>query len=238
MRPLKYVSGFVVFVIFISFNACTTDPIGSPNNTQTDPPIQDPGTDNLCDPGVISFQHQVLPIMISSCAYSGCHDAVSAKDGIVLTNYDNVRKEVKPGDPNDSELYESITENDPDDIMPPPPAAPLTTEQITIIREWINQGAENTTCGAPCDSTATSFSTDIFPLLQNHCVGCHNSTRSDGNVNLENYGRVIPYVQNGSLLGTIKHDALYPVMPPSGSKLSDCRIAQVRKWIEEGAKDN
>ncbi|MFK7807942.1 MAG: c-type cytochrome domain-containing protein [Saprospiraceae bacterium] len=229
-----------LFCILLFVAACKTDPI-IPAGGLTTPPgptVIDPGDDDLCANDTISFQHQVLPIMISACAYSGCHDAITAEDGIVLDNYENVIKEVKPGDPNDSELYESIVENDPDDIMPPPPADPLTAEQIKVVKDWINQGAKNTDCGAPCDSTASSFSVDIMPLLVDYCIGCHNTAREEGGVNIESYDKIIPYVTSGSLIGTIVHDPLYAKMPPRGSQLSNCRVAKIQKWINEGALNN
>ena len=218
--------------------SCTTDPVIPPGVVTTDPPVQDPGEENLCEDGVVSFQHEVMPIIVSSCAYSGCHDARSRADDIVLENYSQIRSEVKPGDPNDSELYESITESDLDDVMPPPPAEKLNSQQILVIKNWILQGAENTNCGTPCDPTNASFAANIFPTLQNYCVGCHNSNRTDGNVNLESYDKILPYVDNGSLIGSIRADQFYPVMPPAGSMLSACRITQIETWIADGALNN
>lgn len=240
MNTIKRFCGLLSLLLIMLIVACKTDPIIPDGGIVAPdlPIVQDPGDENLCDEGVISFQHQVLPIMISSCAYSGCHDAITAEDDIELYSYEKVLKEVTPGDPNNSELYESIIEPDPNDIMPPPPASPLSNEQISIIRNWISQGANNTDCGTTCDSTAASYANDIAPLLQDYCVGCHNSSRSDGNVNLESHAKVVTYVDNGTLMGSIIHDPLYAKMPPSGSKLSDCRIAQVQKWIDEGAQDN
>ncbi len=228
----------LVMCILLIFIACKSDPVIPDGGLPPEPPVQDPGLNNPCEEGEISFQHQVLPIMISSCAYSGCHDPASAEDDIVLNNYENVRKEVSPGNANNSELYESITESDSDDIMPPPPAPRLTSAQIGIIRDWINQGAKNTDCGAPCDPEASAFAADILPMLQNYCIGCHNASRSDGGVNLESYDKVIPYVEDGSLIGSMKYEVSFAPMPPSGSRLSDCRIAQVQKWIDEGAQNN
>lgn len=238
MKKIEIIILAICCVCFLFFGACKTDPIIPEGGIPEIPPVQDPGDANPCEPNVISFQHEVLPIMVSACAYSGCHDPITAEDDIVLNNYNNVIKEVDPGNPNNSELYESIVETDPDDIMPPPPASPLTSTQIFIIRDWISQGANDTNCGAPCDSTAASFSNDIFPLLQDYCVGCHNTARSDGNVNIESYNKIIPYVTDGSLIGSMKHDALFAKMPPSGSILSDCRISQFQKWIDDGALDN
>ena len=225
-------------VILLLGIGCTSDPIIPSGGIQLPPPVQDPGVTNQCENGIISFYHQVLPIMVSACAYSGCHDAETAEYGIVLDSYRNIIKEVTPGDPNDSELYESITESDRDDIMPPPPASPLTSTQILIIRQWIEQGAKETDCGVPCDPTQTSFVANILPLIQDYCIGCHSSSRTDGGVNLEDYNHILPYVLDGQLMGTIRHDALFAVMPPSGSKISECRITQIQSWIDEGAQNN
>jgi mono/diheme cytochrome c family protein len=219
MRTIQRFAVVLATLLILVGIGCTTDPIIPAGGVPVEPPVPDPGLDNLCPDGVISFQHQVLPILISSCAYSGCHDVASHAEGVILDSYEQVRREVKPGDPNDSELYESLLENG-DDRMPPWPADRLSNDQITLIRTWIEQGAENTTCGAPCDAELSSFSADIFPILQNSCIGCHNANRTEGNVNLESYNLIIPYVDNG------------------GSSLSDCRISQIEKWIQEGAQNN
>jgi hypothetical protein len=53
-------------------------------------PVDTTATGTPCDPAVVYFEKDVLPILTSNCAYSGCHNAASAKDGIVLDNYANV----------------------------------------------------------------------------------------------------------------------------------------------------
>lgn len=235
-----FLAGLLLFGSTL-FTACTTPAIDAPTdiiNNPPVPPIQDPGATAPCENGIISFHHQILPIMVSSCAYSGCHDSQTAEDGVVLETYEDVRREVKPGNPNDSELFKSISESGDDDIMPPLPSSPLNTIQIELIRNWILQGANNTDCGAPCDSTAFTFSATIFPLLQDACVGCHNTIRADGNVQLDTYQEILPWVENGALLKSIRHEEFYPPMPPSGSQLSDCRIQQIEQWIEAGALNN
>ena len=98
----------------------------------------------------VCFETEVLPIFQSNCAMPGCHD--NSKDGgedgddINLTNYAGIVKEVKPGDPKDSKIYEAITSKW-EEIMPPPPNNPLTEEQRSLIYVWILQGAKT------CDTT-------------------------------------------------------------------------------------
>ncbi|MBC6995377.1 cytochrome c [Neolewinella lacunae] len=218
--------------------ACTTDPILPASGIiPEDPIVIDPGENNPCPEGTISFQYQILPIMVASCGYSGCHDRASHRDGVVLVDYASVLREVRPGNANRSDLYESITENG-DDLMPEPPAQPLTTTQKNVIRDWINQGAKNTDCGVPCDPSVFTFSGQIFPMLQDYCAGCHGNNRQDGGVNLSSHANILATVRNGTLLGAIRQEPSFASMPPLGSALSECRVAQVRNWIEAGAPNN
>lgn len=111
-------------------------------------PDKIPITGDPCHPDTVYFERDIMPLLNSSCAKSGCHDAASATDGIILDNYANVmaKGDIKPGNPDDSDLYEVITDNDPLDRMPPPPVPPLSAEQIAMVRKWIQQGAQNLTC--------------------------------------------------------------------------------------------
>ncbi len=236
MNNKKFIGSLIVLLLTL-LTACTTDPVIPAGGIPVKPPIQDPGETNVCADGLISFEHQIMPIMVSACAYSGCHDAISREEGVVLDNYENIRKEVSPGNPNNSPLYEYILPNS-DDLMPPPPAPLLSQEQRDLIKLWIEQGAENTDCGTPCEPTKTSFELDIYPLLQDYCVGCHSTSRTDGMVNLEGYNNIKQYVDNGGLIGTIKAIEFYPIMPPTGSQMSSCRIEQIQAWITQGALNN
>ena len=103
------------------------------------------GNENNCDPNVVYFEQQILPIIVSNCAKSGCHNSIDHEEDIVLNSYSSIMSdgEISAGNPGNSELYEVITETDPDDIMPPPPHSPLTSAQIALIRTWIQQGAPN-----------------------------------------------------------------------------------------------
>ncbi len=226
-----------LLLLGIGFSACKTDPI-IPDGVVIDPNNpNNPGSENLCMDGEISFQYEIDPMMVSNCAFSGCHDAITAEDDIILDSYTNIIKEVTPGKPNKSELYESITDNG-EDIMPPSPYAPLSGEQIALVKKWIEQGALNTNCGTPCDPTESTFAATIFPLNQQFCFGCHNDNLASGNVNLKDYNNILPYITDGSYLGSIEHLSDFANMPPSGGKMSDCRINQIKKWIDEGAQNN
>lgn len=210
------------------------------------PPIDTTGSStvgNPCSPDSVYFELQILPILQSNCAMSGCHDAASAQDGVVLTDYNSVMNtaDVRPFDLNGSDLYEVITDNDPDKMMPPPPSARLTSTQIGLIATWINQGAQNLTCDAQsggCDTTDMSFSSDIMPILTNKCVGCHSGAGASGGVDLSTHSGVLAVVQSGQLFGSINWDNAYSNMPKGGSQLPSCEINQIKAWIDAGALNN
>jgi hypothetical protein len=192
---------------------------------------------STCSPDTVYFQQAILPILVSNCAVPGCHDATSHQEGYVFTNYQNVMKVVKPGRPGDSDLYEVITEDDPDDRMPRPPRAPLTQTQIALIEKWIRQGAKNNSCTSGCDTSNVRFAATIQPLLQTYCTGCHSGTNASGGLNFTTYAGVKPQIDNGKLWAAINHTGPKP-MPLGGNKLSDCNISKFGIWIRNGAPNN
>ncbi len=104
-------------------------------------------TGNPCHPDTVYFERDLLPVLRSNCAMEGCHDAATALDGVILDNFANVMAtaDVKPGDPDDSDLYEVLIEDNINKRMPLG-LPPLNTDQITLVRKWIQQGALNLNC--------------------------------------------------------------------------------------------
>ncbi len=190
----------------------------------------------------ICFQTEVLPILMSSCAMSQCHDAYSAQDDIILNSYFNVMYSddndlVVPGFPTQSELYEVLIEDDPEKRMPPSPNNALAQEQIDIIYNWIAEGALDRDCTeGPCDTVNVTFSGTIWPLVQNNCTGCHSGGTPAGNILLTDYASVKNIADNNMLLSVL-HGS--PQMPPyPSSPLSDCNIRQFEIWMNNGTLNN
>jgi mono/diheme cytochrome c family protein len=207
-----------------------------------DTTFNDPGPGGIpCDPDTVYFQNTILPLLQSSCGIIGCHDPGTASDGIILTDYQNIMNSniIEPGNPQDSDLYEVLVDDDPDDRMPPPPRSPLTSTQITAVYKWIQQGAQNNYCDEmECDTVNVTFSQTVWPIVQGSCFGCHNGPAPQGGINLDNYNNVVAVANTGQLMGAINHDPGYSPMPQNGAKLSDCKIAQIQKWINDGTPDN
>ena len=189
-----------------------------------------------CDPNKIYFQQQVLPILVSYCAQSGCHDAASHREGVNLTSYNSTMSTggIRPGNPSQTKIYRTIQNGD----MPPRGYTDLTQEQKDLIYNWILQGAENLVCESACgDTTNITYAASVKPIIANKCVGCHSGSSPQGGVDLSSYSAVLAQVTNGKLWGSVSHSAGYFAMPVGGS-LSTCELTQIQKWISQGALNN
>jgi hypothetical protein len=190
-----------------------------------------------CDPNKVYFQQQVLPILVSYCAKSGCHDNASHKEGIILTSYNSTMQTggIKPGNPNDSKIYKEIVKGE----MPPAGNSPLTTAQKNLIYNWIIQGAENLVCQNICGDTVNiNYSLSVNPIIINKCQGCHSGANPQGGIDLSSYLAVKAQISNGKLWGAVNWSPGFSPMPKNGNKLSECELTKIQKWIAQGAPNN
>lgn len=97
----------------------------------------------------IDFARDIQPILNAKC--TECHGGVKAAGGVSFVYEDRVINfegdsgypVVKPGDVDESELFYRITTDDEDDRMPPvKDHAPLSGDEVKLIRKWIDQGAQ------------------------------------------------------------------------------------------------
>lgn len=251
-------NGFALYIVFfiLLIQACTHEPTVDPVDPGPDPidttgnpidttgnPIDTTSQGTPCDPDIVYFNLEVLPILNSNCAKSGCHDAITHEEGIILDSYQNVMGSdvIKPFDLDDSELFEKITEDDHDDVMPPPPNQRLSGQQIGVIATWILQGAKNETCDenpTGCNTANVTYSGFVSPLLTTYCVGCHSGGAPSGGITLNTYNGVRTVALNGRLFGAISHSSGFQPMPRGGAKLPQCTIDKVKAWIDDGAQNN
>lgn len=188
-----------------------------------------------CSPDTSYFQYDVLPILVSKCGISGCHDAGTKADGYQFTDYaTSVKKGVSAGKASSSKIYTEITKGS----MPPSGSGiTMTQSQKDAIAKWINQGAKNLNCNpnfGTCDTVNIKYSTFVSPLVQNKCQGCHTSTAPL----LTNYTQVKASVQTGKFWGSITHASGYSGMPKGSNKLADCELNKINAWIKAGALNN
>ena len=183
-----------------------------------------------CSHDTIYFQNSVLPVVINSCAKSGCHDQASNKHEIVLDSYSAIYNLVKPNDPLSSKLYTALFSFGQQRM---PPGERLSVNQEGLIYYWILQGAVNNRCETPCDSSHVTYDSTIIAIVQSWCTGCHGGPNPANGLSLTTYDQVKASVNSGRLLGAIRQESgFYPM--PKGSQLSPCDIAIFQIWINNG----
>ncbi len=250
----NYFLGGIFLVVFAAFlmPSCTHESmvVVEPNPIDTtDSPIDttgnpiDTSTGTPCDTNLVYFSSDILPLLKSNCAKSGCHDAITHEEDIILDNFQNIMGShvIKAYDINDSKLFHAITENDPDDRMPPAPNQKLSGDQISLIAKWILQGAKDLTCDVAtgqCVATNVSYSGFVAPLLTTYCVGCHSGGAPSGGIVLNNHAGVQAVALSGKLYGAISWATGFQQMPKGSNKLSQCNIDKIKGWIDDGAPNN
>lgn len=238
----------LLFVLFLAIIASctyekatlvvpTTDPDTTIPNTdptgvapETTPPSQLACATSSSTPTTICFDTQVLPILYANCAESGCHNSKSKAEGYDLTSYNGIMKGVSAGSSKNSKIYNEMSSGK----MPESPRK-MATSQIAIIKQWIDEGAKNTTCGASVtDASAPTFTKTIKPIIDVYCVGCHQAKAAQAGVILDTYAYIKNYVDNRKLWHVINYHVGYVGMPEN-RKLSTCQIDAFKKWIDAGA---
>ena len=190
-------------------------------------------TEKAYDPSVC-FADNILPIFVSKCSMSGCHTP-GERIGH-FTNYDCKMKKVVAKHPLRSSIYTKIDGSNPS--MPPRSYAPLTDQEIFMIKAWISMGALNQSNCTVCDTTLFKYTADIQPIMNSWCVGCHNTSNTGGGYNLSDYTGVVNSIANNKLLGSIKHSSGYIAMPQHGNQLSGCQISKIQSWINASHPNN
>ena len=226
-------NSFVLMVLFFTIlsggvllHSCKHSPYVLPEDQRTNDP-------SIC------FERDILPVLQSNCAKSGCHDAASGEKGYVLDNYANIMKKgIVPGNPAASTIWQSLNYTTGEKAMPKD-APRLSDATIDLIKRWIAAGAvDSGACTtSACDTSKFTYSSIVAPIMQSNCTGCHNAA-SDPGGSFADYNSVKEAAVNGRLIGDIEHLPGYNNMPKNGAKLQDCQITQVKKWVAAGALNN
>jgi hypothetical protein len=183
------------------------------------------------------FTRDILPVIVSRCATTGCHDANAGGERANLTTYTDIMRLVSAGNPSGSRLYTIIKSGSGESKMPPANKPQLSVAEIDSIGKWIGYGALNENCGEVCDTiNPVTFSGTIWPIIQSSCTGCHSGTAPSGNVLLASYSNVATVASSGVLLNSLNGTGV-PKMTV-GSSFSACRIRQFDIWIKNGFLNN
>src|SRR5438874_1525568 len=96
-----------------------------------------------------------------------------------------------------------------------------------------------------------SFTRDVLPLFQQHCVGCHQPAKQGGSYlmtsradllkkgDTDNPGVVPGKPEQSYLLAQLRPaDGKPPAMPKNKPPLSEKEVGLIARWIAEGAVDD
>ena len=124
-----------IFIVSCSSNSTSSN--GGDDNNGELPPSPNPTFSN------------VQIIFSNSCGGSNCHIG-ERTNGVRLDGYTNVvesegtrygRKVIQPNDANGSPLVDKIEPNPQFGLRMPRNRSPLSSDEISLIREWIDAGA-------------------------------------------------------------------------------------------------
>lgn len=99
---------------------------------------------------MLVYDDMLAPIFEAKCL--SCHNADRAKGGLLMTSFQELLKggesgktSITPMKPEESELYSRIIlPEGHDDRMPPEGKSPMTEMEVSLLRHWIEKGAEPT----------------------------------------------------------------------------------------------
>jgi hypothetical protein len=99
----------------------------------------------------------------------------------------------------------------------------------------------NDSTASGCDTAkAITYTNDIKPIFSSNCGAadnsCHKGSSSNSGIDLSTYAGAKGIA--GSLVGAITWDGSVSNMPKgSSSKINDCSIAKIKKWVNSGTKE-
>ena len=94
---------------------------------------------------------------------------------------------------------------------------------------------------ANCDvalKTSISYSKDVFPIIRDNCLSCHDAKNHSGGIVIENFDQIATSAKIGELMNSITPYNGNPPMMPKGGRLTDCQLAIIKNWINQGINNN
>jgi mono/diheme cytochrome c family protein len=126
---------------------------------------------------------------------------------------------------------------------------------LCAVLTWIGScddlGDPASSDGGNGGGSGVSYTAQIQPIFNAHCISCHSSPASPtyGDLDLTSYAGlmdsvgthapvVVPGNPDASYLVRRIEGTVTPQMPQGGSPLSGVQIALIVQWIDEGALNN
>jgi cytochrome c553 len=92
---------------------------------------------------------------------------------------------------------------------------------------------------ADCDNTSYTYMNDVKPIVDAHCLSCHQSGGTGfASAQLNTYEGVKNSAVSGKLLDAINHRSGASPMPKGAAKLSTEDIKKIECWVAKNAPEN
>ncbi len=216
----------------------------------------------------VDFVRDIQPILEKSCLK--CHSGEKPKGKFSITTRASALKggqdqvDILPGESAKSPLIHFVSRVIADSEMPPvDKGEPLTTNEIGLLRAWIDQGTKwpdeivlGGASSAPKVSTGSlppavmrtvDFVADIQPILKQSCYSCHGPRKQEALLRWDNKEIAMQGGEHGAdiipgksadsrmihLVAGLEPDS---IMPQKGDRLTAEQIGLLRAWIDQGAK--
>lgn len=79
------------------------------------------------------------------------------------------------------------------------------------------------------DNGIISYQTRVQPIIENHCIGCHDASYD---LALTDYEHLVTYAKSGQLRGSLTGNPDYLQMPAYDS-LTPSEISTILQWIDQ-----
>lgn len=95
--------------------------------------------------------------------------------------------------------------------------------------------------GIDCDTNLISFQSDIYPIINTHCISCHGGVSPSAWLSLESHEQIRSSANNNTSSGMInrmERDISDSRLMPMGYKLSQDNIDLIKDWVSQGSLNN
>ena len=183
------------------------------------------------DPALLNYKSIRERVLEASCMK--CHAVHDGSAPLSFATYSNVKE--KLGRISVAVFWEQKM----------PPSSPLPEDAATLLAAWIKAGAPETS--TPVDPLTPTYNSIKKNIIDKRCIECHVTGGQASQLPFEKYGDIVDSRgrvvipknadESGIVIFTGLPDGNPKRMPPSGPRLTSEEIANIRKWIEDGAKN-
>jgi hypothetical protein len=88
-------------------------------------------------------------------------------------------------------------------------------------------------------SSVVSYTRDIYPIIKNNCLSCHDAKNHFGGIVIENYTQISESSKSGELYQSVYFPPSgNPPYMPKGAPLLKCEIGLIEAWAKQGSLNN